>query len=83
MALKKIDESTGLNRGEDVSNIDQMAIQKIQGQNSRKTKGLTTDHTSTSYVRDISKINEEIENIKKKTSNDKMKLRKSTETKIF
>jgi len=59
-----------------------MAIQKIQGQNSRKTKGLT-DHTSTSYVRDISKINEEIENIKKKTSNDKMKLRKSTETKIF
>ena len=58
-----------------------MAIQKLQGQNSRKMK--TLDHTSTSYVRDISKINEEIENIKKKTNNDKMKLRKSTETKIF
>jgi hypothetical protein len=59
-----------------------MAIQKMQGQNGRKMK--TNDHaTSTSYVRDISKINEEIENIKKKTNNDKMKLRKSTETKIF
>jgi hypothetical protein len=59
-----------------------MAIQKIQGQNSRKTKGFTA-HISTSYVKDISKINEEIESIKKKTDNDKMKLRKSTETKIF
>ena len=41
------------------------------------------EQTATSYVRDISKINEEIENIKKKSNHDKMKLRKSTETKIF
>lgn len=59
-----------------------MGIRKMQELNSRKTK-INNDQTSTSYVRDISKINEEIENIKKKTSNDKMKLRKSTETKIF
>lgn len=57
---------------------DSNANQKHQSSNTRKNK-----EQSVSYVRDISKINEEIENIKKKTNTDKMKLRKSTETKIF